>query len=91
MLGAIRRLCGWRFSGPVRGRGFNNRASYWGGTWDKMFRYFQFRREDFLARYHKRSNVEVTFSMIKRKFRDGLRSRTDVAMVNESLCKVALS
>jgi len=36
----------------------------------------------------KRSNVESTFSMIKRKFGDAVRSRTDVAMVNETLCKV---
>lgn len=28
------------------------------------------------------------FSMMKRKFRDGLRSKTDVAMVNEVLCTV---
>jgi hypothetical protein len=26
--------------------------------------------------------------MIKRKFGDGLRSRTDAAMKNESLCKI---
>jgi len=26
--------------------------------------------------------------MIKAKFRDGLSSKTDVAMVNESLCKI---
>lgn len=26
--------------------------------------------------------------MMKRKFGDGLRSKTDVAMVNETLCKV---
>ena len=30
----------------------------------------------------------ATFSMMKRKFRDGLRSKTDVAMVNEVLCEV---
>ncbi len=66
----------------------NTREHYWGGTWDKMFHYFQFRREEFLTHYHKRSNVESTFSMMKRKFRDGLRSKTDVAMVNETLCKV---
>ena len=34
--------------------------------------------------YHKRSNVESTFSMIKAKFRDHVRSKTPVAMVNES-------
>ena len=58
------------------------------GMWGKMFGYFQYRREDFLAHYHKRSNVESTFSMMKRKFGDGLRSRTDAAMKNETLCKI---
>lgn len=59
-----------------------------GGLWDKLFHYFNFQRDDFLAHYHKRSNVESTFSMIKAKFGDALRSKTDVAMLNESLCKV---
>ena len=31
---------------------------------------------------------EFTFSMMKRKFGDSLRSKTDVSMVNETLCKV---
>jgi transposase len=66
----------------------NTRSHYWGGIWDKTFHYFQFRRDEFLQHYHKRSNVESTFSMMKRKFRDGLRSKTEVAMVNEVLCKV---
>jgi transposase len=59
-----------------------------GGAWTKAFGYFMYRREEFLAHYHKRSNVETTFSMIKRKFGDSLRSRTDVAMVNEALAKI---
>ena len=58
------------------------------GLWKKMYHYFQYRREDFLVHYHKRSNVESTFSMIKAKFRDHVRSKTDVAMVNEVLCKI---
>lgn len=58
------------------------------GLWKKMFHYFQFRRDEFLSHYHKRSNVESTFSMIKAKFRDHVRSKTDVAMVNEVLCKI---
>jgi hypothetical protein len=41
-----------------------------------------------LQHYHTRSNVESAFSAIKRKFGDSLRSKTDVAMVNESLCKI---
>ena len=59
-----------------------------GGTFAKMFHYFNFKRDEFLSHYHKRSNVEATFSMIKAKFGDGIRSKTDVAMVNESLCKI---
>ena len=57
------------------------------GLWAKMFHYFSFRRDDFLQHYHKRSNVESTFSMVKAKFRDHVRSKTDTAMKNEVLCK----
>ena len=53
-----------------------------------MFHYFAFNRLEFLGHYHKRSNVESTFSMIKAKFRDHVRSKTDVAMTNEVLCKI---
>jgi transposase len=59
-----------------------------GGLWEKMFHYYSFCREDFLQHYHKRSNVESTFSMIKAKFRDHVRSKSDTAMLNEVLCKV---
>jgi transposase len=59
-----------------------------GGTFEQMYHYFMFKRDEFLAHYHKRSNVESTFSMMKRKFGDSLRSKADVAMVNEALCKV---
>jgi len=53
-----------------------------------VFHYFQFHRDEFLAHYHKRSNVESTFSMIKAKFHDDVRSKTDTAMMNEVLCKI---
>jgi len=53
-----------------------------------MFHYFMYNREEFLQHYHKRSNVESTFSAMKRKFGDGIRSKTDTAMVNETLCKI---
>ena len=59
-----------------------------GGLWAKMFHMLQFKPRTFLAHYHKRSNVESVFSMIKAKFRDHVRSKTDVAMVNEVLCKI---
>jgi transposase len=59
-----------------------------GGVFEKMFLHFLFNREGFLAHYHQRSNVESTFSAIKRKFGDSVRSKTDTAMTNEVLCKV---
>jgi transposase len=58
-----------------------------GGLFERMFHYFQFRREEFLQHYHQRSNIESTFSMVKAKFRDNVRSKTDTAMKNEVLCK----
>lgn len=58
-----------------------------GSVWEKMHHYYQFRREEFNAHYHQRSNIESTFSMVKAKFGDHVRSRTDTAMKNEVLCK----
>jgi transposase len=59
-----------------------------GGQFEKAFHYFQFNNEEYMQHYHKRSNVESTFSAIKRKFGDNVRSKTDTAMVNEALCKI---
>lgn len=59
-----------------------------GSLWEKMFFYYSLRREEFLKHYHQRSNVESTFSMVKAKFRDHVRSKTDVAMKNEVLAKL---
>jgi len=59
-----------------------------GTLWERLFGFFQFNRADFLARYHARSNVESTFAMLKAKFRDHVRSRTDTAMKNEVLLKM---
>jgi transposase len=56
--------------------------------WRKMFHLFQYQRDTYLAHYHKRSNVESTVMMVKTKFRDDVRSKTDVAMKNEVLCKI---
>jgi transposase len=58
-----------------------------GSVWERMYHYYSFNREAFLRHYHQRSNAESTFSMLKAKFRDHVRSKTDVAMKNEVLCK----
>ena len=55
--------------------------------WKKMFHYYQYKREDFDAHYHARSNIETVFSMVKLKFGQTLRSKTQQAQVNELYCK----
>ena len=56
--------------------------------WKKLFHFYSYKREEFLMHYHKRSNVETTFSMIKAKFGERLRCKTETAQINEALCKV---
>jgi transposase len=56
--------------------------------WTRMYHFYALNRAEFLQHYHKRSNVETTFHMIKSKFGQRLRSRTLTAQVNEALCKV---
>jgi transposase len=53
-----------------------------------MYHFYALNRAEFLQHYHKRSNVETTFHMIKSKFGQRLRSRTLTAQINEALCKV---
>jgi transposase len=57
-------------------------------VWTRMYELYNQHREEFLTHYHKRSNVETTFHMIKSKFGQRLRSKTLTAQVNEALCKV---
>ncbi len=57
-------------------------------AWQRMWGMFVYRQDEFLAAYHKRSNVETTFSMIKRKFGGSVRSKKFTSQVNEILCKV---
>jgi transposase len=59
-----------------------------GGLFEKMYHYYSLNREEYMAHYHKRSNIESANSMIKAKFGDSVRSKDDVAMVNEALVKI---
>ena len=56
--------------------------------WQRMYHYFMYNQDEFKAHYHLRSNVESTFSAVKRKFGGAVRSKTPVAQVNEVLCKI---
>lgn len=66
----------------------NTRVPTGDGAWERMYHLFAYERETFLSNYHKRSNVETTFSMIKSKFGDAVLSKSDTGMVNEALAKV---
>jgi transposase len=56
--------------------------------WKRKFHEFQLRRDEFDAAYHQRSNVEATFSAIKRKLGEPLLSKTSFARFNELLAKI---
>ena len=56
-----------------------------------MLEFYSDHREEFLSHYHKRSNVETTFHMIKSKFGQRLHSKALTAQVNEALLQGALS
>ena len=60
-------------------------AMPFGSRW---FHLFTLNQAEFDRHYHKRSNVETVFHMIKAKFGDKIRAKTDTAMVNEALVKV---
>jgi hypothetical protein len=66
----------------------SNQTGECGGMFQKAFHFFSLYREEFEQSYHKRSNVESAFSMIKRKFGDSVRSKTETAMKNEVLAKI---
>lgn len=56
-------------------------------AWSRNLGAFLFNQEQFLPHYHRRSNVEAVFSMIKRKFGGAVASKVPVAQANEVLAK----
>lgn len=56
-------------------------------TVTRMYHFYALNRAEFLRHYHKCSNIETTFHMIKSKFGQRLRSRTLTAQINEALCR----
>ncbi len=58
------------------------------GIWGKMYHYFMYKHDEFLEHYHKRSNSETVFHMIKTKFRGDIKSKKQTAQFNEMLIKV---
>jgi len=58
-----------------------------GLVWQKMLKLYTEYPEEFYHHYHKRSNIETCFHMIKRKFGSHLKSRTETGQTNELLAK----
>ena len=56
--------------------------------WRQMYHLFTLHEDEFNEHYHKRSNVETCFHMMKAKFGDKVRAKTPTAQINEVLLKV---
>ena len=56
-----------------------------------MYYLFMHGRYDFWEHYHKRSNIESAYAMIKGNFGSYLRSKSDTRQINGALCKVLLA
>jgi len=52
-----------------------------------MYQYFTEHKAEFEKHYHKRSNAETVFAMIKRKLGVGLRNKKEISQENEILLK----
>jgi transposase len=65
----------------------SNSGSTGSAAWVRMWHLYSLHRDEFLGRYHRRSNVESTFSAVKRKFGGNVRSKLLAAQFNEVLLK----
>ena len=55
--------------------------------WKRLYAYFTLNEDAWKGHYHKRSNVETAFSMIKGKFGDAVRAKSESGQTNEILLK----
>ena len=65
----------------------NSRGTGGSDAWRRLWHLYSAQSDEFLAHYHKRSNVESAFSMVKRKFGASVRSKLPAAQRNEVLLK----
>jgi transposase len=69
------------FKKNVTGRPFGNKI------WRAMYDYSILYADEFMQHYHKRSNAETVFHMLKSKFGNNLKSKTFTGQINEILLK----
>ena len=55
--------------------------------WKRLYGYFLLNEDSWKAHYHRRSNVETVFAMVKGKFGDSVRAKSEAGQVNEILLK----
>lgn len=72
------------FKKNTSGKCADNQRSYFRSA----YRYFRENKDEYMRRYHKRSNVESTFSMIKRRFGNNVRCKKETSQDNEICSKV---
>ena len=72
------------FKSNTSGKSSDNNRSYF----RRAYRYFRENREEYLNHYHKRSNIESTFSMIKRRFGNNVRCKKETSQDNEIYAKI---
>jgi transposase len=56
-------------------------------AWNTMWHHFKSEQKSYRQHYHRRSNVETVFSMVKAKFGERLQCRTLTAQYNEVLLR----
>lgn len=58
-----------------------------GGSFEKAFHLFSLQKDEYLAKYHVRSNIEATVAMVKKKFGDSVKAKNELAQRNEVYAK----
>ncbi|MGA2130459.1 MAG: transposase [Candidatus Pacearchaeota archaeon] len=72
------------FKKNTSGNSSDNERSYFRSA----FRFFKQNKESYMKHYHKRSNIESAFSMIKRRFGNNVKCKKETSQDNEILAKV---
>ncbi len=83
----IKELGGQAFI-PFKKNSTGHRSKTDRGSFKCAFRFFKEHREEYLSHYHKRSNIESSFSMIKRRFGNNVRCKKETSQDNEIFAKI---
>ena len=55
--------------------------------WRRLYAQYLLNEDSWKTHYNQRSNVETVFSMVKGKFGDAVRAKSDAGQINEILLK----